>query len=133
VDFVNQATHDKLADERAHYAFRALIAAATLSGARALILPWLIAHSPPNTFPGADADVLRNLGLGQAVFFALLGLWAKRDPLPPAIAALACYGGLAVPDILNHTGILAQGLIGKFIMLIVLARALVAGILHRAA
>jgi hypothetical protein len=133
VDFVNQATHDKLADERAGYAFRALIAAATVCGARAVVLPFLIAFAPPNTFPGADADILRNLGLGQAAFFALLALWARRDPLPPAIAALACYGGLAVPDILNHTGILAQGLIGKFIMLIILARALVAGILHRAA
>ena len=133
MDFINQATHDKLADERAGYAFRALIAAATVCGARAVILPFLIAFAPPNTFPGQDTDILRNLGLGQAAFFALLALWARRDPLPPAIAALACYGGLAVPDVLSHTGILAQGLISKFIMLIILARALVAGILHRAA
>ena len=132
MDFVNQATHDKLADQRAHYAFRALIAAATFAGGRALFLPLLIAFAPPGTFPGADADIIRNIGLGMAAFFALLALWAKRDPLPAAIAAVACYGGLAVPDILSHSGIIAQGLVSKFIMMIIITRALVAGILHRA-
>jgi hypothetical protein len=131
MDFVNEFTHDKLRDEQATYAFRALIAAAMMTGLRAVILPILIAHTPPNTFPGVDAETLRLMGVGQAFFFGLLALWARKDPLPPALAALVCFVGLSVPDILNNSGVLAQGLISKFVMLLILGRALMAGVLHR--
>jgi hypothetical protein len=131
MDSENPVIHEKLKEEQCRYAARALFAAATMSALRAVILPWLVTHTPPNTFPGVDADVLRLTGFGQAVFFGLLAAWSFRDPLPPAITAMVFFVGMAVPDILNNTGVLAQGLISKFVMILILGRALFAGILHR--
>jgi hypothetical protein len=133
MDYTPQVTHDRLRDEQCRYAARALWAAATMSVIRALVLPWLVAHSPPDTFPGVDADATRLVGIGQGFFFGLLALWARKDPLTAAIAALACYLAMAVPDVVNNSGFLAQGLISKAVMTLILARALLAGVLHRTA
>jgi hypothetical protein len=122
----------KLRDEQAHCAARALFAAATLCMVRAIILPWLTAHSPAGAFPGgADVETMRLAGVGLAAFFALLAFWAANDPLPAAVTALTCYIALSVPDILNNSGLLAQGLISKFVMIMTLGRALFAAVLHR--
>jgi hypothetical protein len=133
MEYSPNTTRDGLRDEQCRYAARALFAAATMSAIRALLLPWLAAHAPPDTFPGLDADSARLIGLGQALFFVLAALWARKDPLPASIAALACYLAMAVPDILNNSGVLAQGLISKAVMTLILARALLAGVLHRTA
>jgi hypothetical protein len=133
MEHTSEITRGRLLDEQCRYAARALFAAAVMSAIRALLLPWLVAHSPPDTFPGVDADSTRLVGLGQAALFVALACWARKDPLPAAIAALACYLGMAVPDIINNTGFLAQGLISKAVMILILARALLAGVLHRTA
>jgi hypothetical protein len=127
----NPAIREQLTEEQCRYAARALFAAATMSGLRAVILPWLVKHCPPNTFPGVDADTLLLMGFGQAVFFGLLAAWSFRDPLPPAITALVFFIGVSAPDVLNNTGFLAQGLISKFVMVTILGRALLAAIHHR--
>lgn len=128
---VTPAIQQRLKDEQAKYAARALFAAATMAIIRAVILPWLIAHSPANTFQGADADTLRLIGFGQGVLFALLAAWALQNPLAATITAMLFFVGIAIPDILNNTGVLAQGLLSKFVLLMILGRGLLAGVLHR--
>jgi hypothetical protein len=59
---------------------------------------------------------------GTAIVFAGLGVWARYQPLPPAIIGLVLYGLLAVADLFVSVqqGGEAQGYLGLVVKLIII-------------
>jgi hypothetical protein len=121
----------RLAARQANIAALTLVSAGFMSLVRALILPWLIAHSPANTFKGMDAHSIQMMGLAGFALFFLLAMWASKDPLPAVLAALIFYIGVSIPDLMVEGGILQKGIISKVVMLGILGRGLGAGVMHR--
>ncbi|MCC6676198.1 MAG: zinc ribbon domain-containing protein [Phycisphaerales bacterium] len=76
------------------------------------------------------------LVLGAAVgvvglLFLILGFWAGRNPLPASIVGLVLYATLVVGDALASPATIIQGAIIKVFIIIVLAKAVSAGVRHR--
>ncbi len=65
-----------------------------------------------------------------AVFFALF-FWARRQPLPAAIVGLALFVTLHLVDAIVDPTSLARGWLMKIIIVVVLVRAIQAGLQHR--
>lgn len=126
-----QIAGGKMAEAESRKAARALRGAAMISAVRAILMPILISWAPPGTFPGADTLSIQVWGYLSAAIFLGLSIWATRDPLRSTLCAFAFYAMIAIPDILNNTGFLAQGWISKMVMSSILIRAIVAGMLHR--
>jgi len=65
-----------------------------------------------------------------AVFFALY-IWARRNPLPAAICGLVVFVTLHLIDALVDPTTIVRGIIIKVIIIVVLARAISAGVRYR--
>jgi hypothetical protein len=68
---------------------------------------------------------------GAAVVFYLLAFWARRNPLPAAIVGLVLIVTLWVADALLDPAAATRGIIIKIIIVVVLIRAIRAGVQHR--
>lgn len=124
------AHNERLRARERRIAAGALASACLMSIIRAFLLPWLIHLAPPNTFPGMDPTTIGIVSMCTAALFALLALWALRDPLSPCVAALIFYAAISMPDLLHQPGFLAKGVISKFVMGSILLRGLAAGLVH---
>jgi hypothetical protein len=65
-----------------------------------------------------------------AVFFGLF-LWARKSPLPAAIVGLAFFVTVHLVDALADPAALLRGILVKVIIIVILVRAIKAGIQHR--
>ena len=122
--------NERLRARERRIAAGALGSACLMSIIRAILLPRLIHLAPPNTFPGMDPTTIGIVSICTAALFALLALWALREPLSPCIAAVVFYAAISMPDLLGQPGFLAKGIISKFVMGSILLRGLAAGLVH---
>lgn len=68
---------------------------------------------------------------GIGVIFFVLFLWARRNPLPAAITGLVLFVSVHLLDAVADPSALVRGIIVKIIIVVVLARAIAAGVRHR--
>jgi hypothetical protein len=68
---------------------------------------------------------------GVAVIFLALYFWARKSPLPAAIVGLVVFITIHLLDAIADPASLAQGIIFKIIIIVVLARAIQSGLLYR--
>jgi len=74
--------------------------------------------------------MLTGVGL-IGILYIVLGLWAKRSPLPASIVGLVLYVSLLVFDGISDPAAIARGWIMKIIVLMVLVKGIKAGIQYR--
>lgn len=131
LDPTNHVLRNSLRRQHAISACRALSGATFLSGLRALLMPVLVNYLPPQFNDHASPMEIRITSLCLAVMFACMSLWARREPLTASIVATLIYFAFIIPDVIAHPTLLGAGHIGKIVMLLVLARALAMGVMHR--
>jgi hypothetical protein len=68
---------------------------------------------------------------GIAVLFFGLYLWARRNPLPAAIAGLVIFVTIHTVDALVDPPAILRGVLVKIIIVVILANAISAGVQHR--
>jgi hypothetical protein len=68
---------------------------------------------------------------GLAAVFFCLYLWARRKPLPAAIAGLVLFVTVHVLDAVVDPNALWRGILVKIIVIVVLVKAIQAGVQHR--
>jgi hypothetical protein len=127
-------THGYIKPEQQYHARaarRALLSAAGACAVRAVALPWLIVHSPPRTFGSLDAESVQVNSFAMAAALYVCSLWALADPLVPSMLCLTLFVWLASPDLIHPAGLLSSGIITKVVLLILILRAVIAGLLHR--
>ena len=81
---------------------------------------------------GTDLTVLYVVVYGVAAVFFGLYLWARRNPLPAAISGLVVFLTLHGLEAVSDPESIAKGILVKIIIIVVLARAISAGMKHRA-
>lgn len=108
----------------------------------------LLAVAVLQTFFGAvlllmnqgGASAIRNIPLTPAAFIGIFGvgilffglyLWARRSPFPAAICGLVIFVTVHALDALADPRTILQGILVKIIVIVVLARAVSAGVKHR--
>lgn len=69
---------------------------------------------------------------GVGAIFVAMSFWARRDPLAATLSGLVLFVSLWILDIVADPSTAAQGLLIRLVITAFLARALVAGIKHRA-
>lgn len=131
LDPTNRLLRNAIRQQHAVAACRALSGAALLSGVRAILMPALVDYPPPQFNDHASPLEIRITSLCLAAMFACMALWARREPLLASIAATLIYLAFVVPDVIAHPVLLGAGHVGKIVMLLVLARALATGLMHR--
>ena len=122
------------AAERKRFAWqatKALISATIISFIRATIIPYLIEKSPPGTLGQMDAQTVEMMGFFMAFVFGTAAFYAMQKPLISVAIAMALYLTISIPELLHGHGILGRGLISKGVMVLVLTRALIAGMQHQ--
>ena len=78
-----------------------------------------------------DVGVLSVVLIGIAVAFWVLYFWARRSPLPAAIVGLVLFITLHVLDALADPTALARGWLVKIIVIVVLSKAISAGLKYK--
>ncbi|HEY0007861.1 MAG TPA: hypothetical protein VGB55_03970, partial [Tepidisphaeraceae bacterium] len=110
---------------------RLLWIAAAFFLVRITVLPWLIHWSPPGTFPGpGEMEVIQD-GLMCAGIFILAALLARHAPLFAVLISTAVFGGIIYQDLTRYSDWMAQGLIGKAIVGMLLLRAFMNALMSR--
>jgi len=66
-----------------------------------------------------------------AAIYASLGFWARANPLPAAIVGLVLFISVMVLNAVLDPTTIAQGVIVKVIVIVVLSKAIQAGAKHR--
>ena len=84
---------------------------------------------PPRMFETHPVVFATVFGIA-AIFFGLF-LWARRNPLPAAIVGLVLFVSLHLLEAVVRPESLRQGLIVKLIIIIVLVKAVQAGVQYR--
>ena len=119
---------DQLRKE-ARKAAGALFAVAVLQVIGAALIYFVF--RPHLGIPRERALIVVTVLLVVAVIYAALALWARANPLPPAIAGLVLFVTLTVADTAVAPSTIIQGIIVKVIIIVVLAKAVQAGIRYR--
>lgn len=114
----------ELLEKEARLAAAALLAVAILQAAVGLLLLTMRERFPALT----DAAFFAIFGLGAA--FLALSVWARRSPLPAAIAGLSLFIAFHALDALADPRNLINGWLIKIIVIVVLVRAIRAGLLE---
>lgn len=126
-----QAVQSEALDAQARKAAGALLAVAILQaifGAILLFTARGAALGDPDL--EVDAFVIGSVCAVAALFFGLY-LWARRNPLPAAIVGLVVYATLHLLEAVADPSSIARGIIVKLIIVIVLVKAIQAGMQHR--
>lgn len=116
--------------KKARSAATALLAVAILS-AIALALLAVLFNQPDLR---VDWSIATPMLIGQAlvtVIFFGLWIWARQSPLPAAIVGLVLYVSLVALNAFLDPATIAHGIIVKVIIVVVLIRAISAGLQHR--
>ncbi|MFP4053609.1 MAG: zinc ribbon domain-containing protein [Phycisphaerae bacterium] len=106
----------------------ALIAVGVLTGIFTLIL---MASGDRMGIPSSALRMLLVTNGVLTVIYISLGIWARRNPLPASIVGLVVFLSLQVYNAMADPASIAQGWLIKLIIIIVLARAIKAGLNHR--
>ncbi len=77
-----------------------------------------------------DAIVIATV-YGVGVLFFGLYLWARKNPLPAAIVGLVVFATLHLLDAVADPSSIGRGIIAKLIVVLILVKAIQAGIQHR--
>jgi hypothetical protein len=123
-----------LGTERSQHAWlatKALISAAMLSIIRATIIPFLITRTPPGTLGQMNAQTIEMMGFFMALVFGIAAFYAMHKPMISVAVAFLLYLVISIPDLVNGHGVLGTGIISKGVMVLVLTRALIAGLQHQ--
>jgi hypothetical protein len=80
---------------------------------------------------GGDFTVVYLSVFGIGVAFLGLAFWARFNPLPPAIVGLVLFVSVHLLDAVADPASLARGLIMKIIIVVVLSKAISAGLKYR--
>jgi len=112
--------------KQAKQACIALFAVAVLQVLAALLLSSVLRESNPRA-----ASVVLAVLLVLAAIYTGLGFWARVNPLPAAIVGLVLYVSLVVLDLVADPSSLARGWLIKLLIVIVLAKAVEAGVKYR--
>lgn len=115
--------------KRSRQASTALFAVAILQTLGGIVLYFLFRDEP-----GVDVGVAKTLlvvNLILAVIYAALGIWARSSPLPAAIVGLVLFLTVIIIGAVAEPISLVQGIIVKIIVILVLIRAIQAGVKHR--
>jgi hypothetical protein len=86
-----------------------------------------VANNPELTVDRAAIGTVYGVG---GLFFALY-LWARKNPLPAAIVGLVIFVSLHLLDAVLDPTAIARGIIVKIIIIVVLIKAIQAGVRHR--
>jgi hypothetical protein len=105
-----------------------------------LIVAMAMTASPQGAHGAVSSSALLGMGVVIgiiAIIFLGLSFWARVTPLPAAITGLVIYSTLTVVDLLlaidsSPEGFSARGLVVRFVVIGCLAKAVSAGIKHRA-
>ena len=123
----------------ARLASRALMGAAVLCLIRAVILvpllAWIVALLPASErgqFAGYLDPLANHVSLALAATFAGFGLVARKRPLIATLVCLALFLATAVPFVVRNPVLIGGGHLGRLVMLLILVRAVLAGLGPRA-
>lgn len=115
--------------KQAKAAFGALLGVAILTLLGALVI-YAIGQDGPKAAREEMAAAALVTATLSALFFGL-AFWARRQPLPAAVTGLTIYVTLQVIAAVLNPATLPQGFVLKVIIILVLARAVKAGAMHR--
>jgi hypothetical protein len=128
----------RLQQQEARRVARTLWLAAVLSLNRATILPWTlggIVRSLPEQdrapFAGYLDPTAISAATAFAAFFAAAAIIAYRRPLAAALLSLAVFCAGSLPLMLANPVLVGGGNLGRAVMVLLLARAVLAGFVHR--
>jgi hypothetical protein len=115
----------------ARTARRALATAAVMCVLRGTVGPLLFSHAPPQNVVTLEAPESNWVHYATACVFAVCYGWARRDPLMASLAAAVIFLAVSAHQILANPVLLGGGHVGKVVTLIIIGRALSAGIMYR--
>ncbi|MDD4891279.1 MAG: zinc ribbon domain-containing protein [Phycisphaerae bacterium] len=123
------ALQDQTLKKESKKAVGALAAVAILQTIGAIIIFALLQNNPAAS---SQAGAILAVMLVLAAIFAALSFWARSSPLPAAIVGLVLFVTVHLIDAVASGGVtLAQGIIVKIIVIVVLIRAIQAGVKHK--
>jgi membrane-associated HD superfamily phosphohydrolase len=116
-------------------AVTALFAVSILQFLGGILIYFLFKGNRPYDMTQEEYERTLNLTLvvvlGLGVIFALLGFWARKAPLPSAIVGLVLFVSVHLLDALVDPTALVRGWLVKIIVIVVLIKAIQAGLKHR--
>lgn len=95
------------------------------------ILYAVVKNSPAAAENAAEINLTLAVVIGVGLIYFALYFWAKRSPLPAAIVGLVLYLTLLLIDAVADPTSIARGIIIKIIIIVVLVRAIQAGLKHK--
>lgn len=102
---------------------------AILSVVGGIIFYFILKGGPPEAVKAAPIFLGMNLVL--AALFAGLAVWARFNPLPAAIVGLVLFLTIHVVSAIVDPASILQGVIVKVIVIVVLAKAIQAGVRYK--
>ena len=131
LDPTNHLLRQTLRKEHARATCIALSSAAFFCGLRAVLMPVLVDYLPPQYNDHASPMEIRIVSLCLAMMFSCMALWSRREPFLAAVCATLIYLSFVIPDVIAHPVLLGAGHLGKVVTMLILARALATGLMHR--
>ena len=115
--------------KRSNSAFGALLAVGIMQVVFGVIM-YMMLKDDPRVDPDA-ANILLATVIGVGVLFFGLAFWARVNPLPAAIVGLVLFVSLHLWEAVADPTSIARGIIFKVIIIVVLVKAIQAGVQHR--
>ncbi len=115
--------------KQAGQAFKALIVVAVLSVIGGVVFFFILKSGPKEV--ADQAPVVLAINLVLAAIYAGLAIWARVNPLPAAIVGLVLFVSVHVISAVIDPMSIAQGIIVKIIIVVVLVKAIQAGVKYR--
>lgn len=131
LDPTNHLLRQTLRKQHARATCIALSSAAFFCGVRAVIMPVLVEYLPPQYNDHASPMEIRITSLCLAMMFSCMALWSRREAFLASVSATLIYLAFIIPDIVAYPVLLGTGHLGKIVVMLILARALATGLLHR--
>jgi hypothetical protein len=119
----------RLRSEHAVTAGRALLFASAVCIIRAAIVPWYLYYNPSKT-GFTDLEIVTTSVI-LACVFAMASMASKFAALGAVLLSIACFGAICTRDYLAVPDLLAQGLISKTAIFILLTRGLLSALMSR--
>ncbi|MBN1554947.1 MAG: hypothetical protein JXA11_09390 [Phycisphaerae bacterium] len=126
---LGQNVQEKELKKKCRQASIALFAAAVLQGITGIALYAFLKNEP--NVDMQKLQILVGVVVGIGVVFAVLGFWARVNPLPASIVGLVLYVTLHAIDAVADPSALLRGWIIKVIVVVALINAIQAGITYR--
>lgn len=108
---------------------RSLLFASAVCVIRAAVVPWYMYYNPSRT-GFTDMEIVTTSVL-LACVFAMASLCSRFAAVGAVMVSIACFGAICTRDYMSHPDLLAQGLISKTLVFIMLARGLLSSLMSR--